>query len=85
MGFSGSSVVKNLRANAEDTNSIPESGKSPGEWNVYALQYSYLGNPLDRGVWRATVHGITQESDMTLQLNNSKLHKTMTSTNKGQG
>ena len=93
MGFSGGSVVKNLPANEEDTSSpaneedtssIPGSGRSPGEWNVYSLQYSCLGNPVNRGAWWATVHGITQESDMTLQLNNSKLCKTMTSTNKGQ-
>ena len=38
---------------------------SPGEGNGNPLQYSCLGNPMDRGVWWATVHGVTKESDMT--------------------
>ena len=47
-------------ANAGGTGSIPGLGGSPGEENSYPLQYSCLGNPLDRGVWRATVHGVTK-------------------------
>jgi len=66
-GFSGDSVVKNLPANAGDTVSIPELGRSPGEGNGNPLQYSCLENPMDRGVWWAAVHGIaknwTQLSD----------------------
>ena len=46
--FPGGSVVKNLPANAGDTGSIPGSGRSPGEENGNPLQYSYLGNPMDR-------------------------------------
>ena len=56
-------VVKNLPADAGDTgdrSSIPGSGRSPGEVNGYPLQYSYLGNPMDRGAWWATVHGVTK-------------------------
>ena len=42
-------VVKNSPANAEDTGSIPELGRSPGEGNSYPLMYSCLENPMDRG------------------------------------
>ena len=65
MGFPGGLVVKNLRANAGDVGSIPESGRSPGEGNCNPLQYSCLGNPMDRGAWKATVHGVAKESDTT--------------------
>ena len=63
---SGGSVVKNLPAmqetacNSGDVDSIPESGRSPGEGNGYSLQYSCLENSMDRGPWRATVHGVTR-------------------------
>ena len=40
--------------------SIPALGRSPGEGNGYPLQYSYLGNFMDRGAWRATVHGVAK-------------------------
>ena len=43
---------------------------SPGEGNGHPLQYSCLGNPVDRGGWWATVHGVTKELDTTEQLNN---------------
>ena len=46
--------------NAGDTGSISGSRRSPGEENGNSLQYSCLGNPMDRGAWRATVHGITR-------------------------
>ena len=52
-GFPGSSAVKNPPANAGDTDSIPGCGRSPGEGNGNQLQYSYLGNPMDRGAWWA--------------------------------
>jgi len=58
-------LVKNLPANAEDADSIPASGRSPGEGNSNPLQYSCLGNPIDRGAWQATVHGVAEESDTT--------------------
>ena len=57
----GGTVVKNLPANAGDAwglRSIPGSGRSPGVGNSNPLQYSCLENSMDRGVWRATVHGV---------------------------
>ena len=53
-------VVKNLPANARDIRDaslIPGLGRSPGEGSGNPLQYSCLGNPMDRGAWRAIVHG----------------------------
>ena len=61
-------VVKNLPANAagiRDTSSIPGLGRSPREGNGNPLKYSCLENPMDRGDWWATVHGVTDKSDMT--------------------
>ena len=58
-------MVKNLPADAGDTGSIPGSRRSPGGGNGKPLQYSCLENPMDRGAWRAVVHGITEESDTT--------------------
>ena len=63
MGFPGSSMVKNLPANSGDSNLVPGLRRSPAEGNGNLLQYSRLGNPLDRGAWRATVHWATK--DMT--------------------
>ena len=57
-GFRSVSVIKNLPASAGDVGSIPGSGRSPGEGNGNPLQYSCLGNPMDRGTWWATVHGV---------------------------
>ena len=74
MGFPGGSVVKNPPANtgdARDVDSIPGLGRSPGEGNGNPLQNSCLGNPMDKGAWWATVHGVTKESDMTERLNNN--------------
>ena len=50
-------MVKNPPVNAGDVDSIPASGRSSGEENGNSLQYSCLGNPMDRGAWQATVHG----------------------------
>jgi len=50
-------VEKNPPASAGDVGSIPGSGRFPGEGNGNPLQYSYLGNPMDRGAWWDTVHG----------------------------
>ena len=65
MGFPGISVVNNLSANAEDVGLIPGPGRSPGEGNGNPLQYSCLGNPVDRGAWQATGHGVAKELDTT--------------------
>ena len=61
-------MVKNLPANEEDARDvglIPGLGRFPGEGNGNPLEYSCLGNPMDRGAWQATVHGVAKESDMT--------------------
>ena len=72
LGFLDGSVVKNLPANAGDSGSVPGLGGSPGEGIGNPLQHSCLGNPVDRGTWRATACGVT-ESDTTERLNNSQL------------
>ena len=62
-GLPVSSLVKNPPANSRDAvdmGSIPESGRSPGGGNGNPLQYSCLENPMDRGAWQATVHGVTK-------------------------
>ena len=64
-------MVKNLPASsgdARDPGSIPGSGRSPEGGNDSPLQYSCLGNPMDRGAWWATVHGGHIESDTTEHL-----------------
>ena len=62
MGFPGSSVVKKKKksVNAGDSGLIPGLGRSPEEGNDKPLQYSFLGNPIVRGAWRARVHGVTK-------------------------
>ena len=58
-------MVKDLPANAGDLGSVPGSGRSPGEGNGNLLLYFCLGNPMDIGAWRATVHGVAKELNMT--------------------
>ena len=58
----GGLVIKNPPVSAGDVGLIPGSERSPGEGNGTPLQYSCLGNPMDRGALRATVHGVA-ESD----------------------
>ena len=61
------SGVENLPASAGEAGSILGSGRSPGEGNGHPLQYSRLGDPMDRGAWWATVHRVakswTRQSD----------------------
>ena len=58
-------LVKNLPVNEGDLRDaalIPELGRSPGGGNGIPLQYSYWENSMDRGAWRAIVHGVAKES-----------------------
>ena len=56
----GDSIGKESTCNARNLGLIPGSGRFPGEGNGYPLQYSCLGNPLDRGAWWATVHEVAK-------------------------
>ena len=60
VGFPGRSDGKESAYNAGDIGLIHGSGRSSGEGNTYLLQYSCLENSVNRGAWRATVHGITK-------------------------
>ena len=80
--FSAGSDGKALACNAGDLGSIPGWGRSPGEGNGNSsLQYSCLGNPMDRGAWQATVHGVTKSrtrlSDFTFTFHFHALEKEM--------
>ena len=69
-------AVKKLPASAgdgRDTGMIPELGRSPGGGHGSPLQYSCLENPVDRGAWRATVHGVA-ESDTTEATKHARMH-----------
>ena len=72
-GFLGGSDNKESTCNAGDSSSITESGRSFGEENGNPLQYSCLENPLDRGTWWATVHGVAG-LDTTEQLIHTHAH-----------
>ena len=63
--FPGGSAVKHPPASVGNARWIPGSGRSPGEGTGNPLQYSFLGNPTDRGIWWATVYGVSEELDMT--------------------
>ena len=66
LDFPGGSAGNESASNAGDLGLIPGLGRSPGEGNGNPFQSSCLGNPMDRGAWWATVHGITRvrhESD----------------------
>ena len=71
-GFPGGSDGKKSTCNVRDPGSIPGSGRSPREGNDNPLQYSCLENPMDRGPWWPTVHGVaksrTRLSDFTFHL-----------------
>ena len=58
LGFPSDSVVKESACNAEASGLIPGWGRSPGDGNGNPLQYSCLGNPMDRAAWWATGHGV---------------------------
>ena len=72
--FPSGAVVKNsppMRETWAHASLILGSGRSPGAGNGNPLQYACLGNPTDRGAWRATVHGVLKELDTTESLNSS--------------
>ena len=60
LGFPAGSVVENPPVNAGDVGSIPGSGRFSGEGNGNPLRYFCLENSMDRGAWRATVHGVAK-------------------------
>ena len=60
VGFPGGSDGKEPACNSGDPDSIPGLGRSPGKGNGNPLQYSCLENPMDRGAWPATVHGVAK-------------------------
>ena len=64
---------KESACNAGASSSIPGSGRSAGEGKGSPLQYSCLGNPMDRGAWQDTVYGVAKESDLTYQLNDDSI------------
>ena len=73
IGFPHGTVVKNLPANAGDVGSIPGSGRSIGGGNENPLQYSCLGNPMDRGAWRDPVIGVTKKSTQCILVGKTRL------------
>jgi len=60
LGFPGDSDFKESACNVGDLDLIRGLGRSPGEGNSYPFQYSCLENPIDRGAWQATVHGVAK-------------------------
>ena len=68
-------MVNNSLAKTGDLGLIPGLGRFPGEGNDNLFQYSCLGNPMNRGIWWAAVHGVARELDKTMtkqQLVNSR-------------
>ena len=63
MSFPGGSDGKKSARNVGDLGLIPGLGRSPGEGNGNLVPYSCLENPMDRGTWWATVHGISKRHD----------------------
>ena len=72
--FPGGSDSKASAYNTGDLGSIPGSGRSPGEGNGKPLQYSCMENPMDRGAWRATGHGVTKSQTRLNDFTHSLLH-----------
>ena len=68
MDFPGGSDSKESACSTGDLDSIPGSGRSPGGGHGNPLQYSCLENPMDRGAWRAAIHGAAKELSVTEQL-----------------
>ena len=85
-GFPGGSKVKYPSPNAGDAGLTPGLGRPLGERNGNPLQYSCLGNPMDRGAWRAAIHGVTKSGTQRLNNNNyiSIVNRTEASLNLGK-
>ena len=64
MGFPGNSDSKESACDAGDPGSIPRSIRSPGEGNGNPFQHSCLENPMDRGAWWATFHGVAESDEI---------------------
>ena len=74
VAFPCGSDSKESACSVGDPGSIPGLGGSPGEGNGYPLQYSCLENPMDRGAWRATIHGVSNsQTRLTLSLSYCRL------------
>ena len=71
-GFSGGSAVKNPAATQKTWIHFLGQEVPWEKENGNPFQYSCLGNPMDRGAWQVTVHGVTKDPDTTYQLNNNK-------------
>ena len=67
-GAYGGSDIKESACNEGELGSVPGLGRSPGEGHGNPLQYSCLEKPMDRGPWRATVHGVTKSQTRLKQL-----------------
>ena len=74
-GFPGGSDCKESACNSGDLGPLPRLGRSPAEGNSYPLQYSCLGNSMERGAWRTTVHRGHKASYMTERLTLSQATK----------
>ena len=80
MGFAGGSDDKEFTCNAGDQGSIPGSGRSPGGGNGNPLRYSCLENPMDRGAWWTTVHGVTKsQPELSDYTNTESVHDSFSS------
>ena len=80
-------VVKNPPANAGDLRDealVPRLGRSPGKGHGNPLQYSCLGNPMDRGVWQAIVHGVTKSQTRLKRFSTTHMHTSSSSQGKLQ-
>ena len=75
VGFPGSSDSKVTAYNVGNLDSIPGSGRSPGEGNGHPLQYSCLENPMDRAAWGATVHGVAKSRTRLSDLSSAQLSR----------
>ena len=72
-GTNGKELVCQCSLGISDICLIPGSGRSPGEGNGYPLQYSCLENPIDRGAWRSTAHGVAQSRTRLKELNTTRV------------